>query len=201
MLEMKQQITKDAYFASAFAPISGLTGDRRGTLEIRQRVLESFKKIGSPIGRIQSELFTPNIERVVKLLERNGKIPPPPPELQGEDFKVEYVGALSLALQSGEVEASQQWIGIVGEMEAIEPGVKDNINFDNAARRMGRTFGVNEEDIASEEERDEKREIRAQQLRDQKLMEAAQVAGQANQGLAVAPQEGSPAEALMGTNA
>jgi hypothetical protein len=200
-LEMKQQVTKDAYFSSAFAPITGLSGDRRGTLEIRQRVLESFKKIGSPIGRIESELFTPTIERVVLLLMRNGKIPPPPSELQGQDFKVEYVGALSLALQSGEVEASQQWIGIVAEIEAIEPGAKDNINFDNAIRRMGRTFGVNEEDIASVEERDEKRAVRAKQIQEQKMLEIAQVAGQANQGLAKAPEEGSPAEALMGAGA
>jgi hypothetical protein len=135
---------------------------------------------------------------VIVLLQRNGMIPPPPPELEGESFKVEYVGALSLALQSGEVEASQQWIGLISEIDAIEPTAKDNINFDSSVRRMGRTFGVNEEDIATIEERDEKRAIRAQQLQDQKIMEAATAAGQANQGLAVAPQEGSPAEALMG---
>jgi len=196
-LEFKQQITKDAYFSNAFAPITDLTGDRRGTLEIRQRVVESFKKIGSPIGRIESELFTPTIERVVFLLQRNGMIPPPPPELEGQDFKVEYVGALSLALQSGEVEASQQWIGIVSEIEAIEPGAKDNIDFDSAIRRMARTFGVNEEDIASEEEREEKREVRRVQQQQQLEMQLAQVAGQANQGLAKAPEEGSPAEALL----
>jgi hypothetical protein len=197
ILEMERQTTKDAYFASAFAPISGLSGDRRGTLEIRQRVLESFKKIGSPIGRIESELFTPTIERVVSLLIRNGKIPPPPPELSGKGFKVEYVGALSLALQSGEVEASQQWISILGEIELIEPGTKDNVDFDSAVRRMARTFGVNEEDIASQEEVAEKREARAQAQQQQQLMEAAQVAGQANQGLAKAPEEGSPGQVLM----
>lgn len=200
-LEGERQVTKDAYFSSAFAPITGLSGDRRNTVEIRQRVLESFKKIGSPIGRIQSELFTPTIERVIMLLLRNGKIPQPPPELQGQDFKIEYVGALSLALQSGEIEASQQWIGIVAEIEAIEPGAKDNIDFDSAIRRMGRTFGVNEEDIATIEERDEKREARRIAQEQQQLMQAAQVAGQANQGLAKAPEEGSPAEALLGAGA
>lgn len=199
VLEFKQQITKDAYFSSAFAPITDLTGDRRGTLEIRQRVVESFKKIGSPIGRIQSELFTPTIERVILLLQRNGKIPPPPPELT--EFRVEYVGALSLALQSGEVEASQQWIGVVGEIDAIDPTAKDNINFDESIRRMGRTFGVNEDDIASIEERDEKREARRIAQEQQQIMEAAQVAGQANQGLSKAPEEGSPAEALIGAGA
>jgi hypothetical protein len=198
VLEMERQITKDAYFSSAFAPITDLTGDRRGQLEIRQRVLESFKKIGSPIGRIQSELFTPNIERVVMLLLRNGKLPPVPQELQGEDFKVEYIGALSLALQSGEVEASQQWIEAVGAIEAIEPGAKDNVNFDNSIRRMGRTFGVNEEDIASVEERDAKRQARAEQQARAEAAQLAQMAGQANQGLSKAPEEGSPTEALLG---
>jgi hypothetical protein len=198
-LELKMQITKDAYFSSAFAPITDLTGDRRNTVEIRQRILESFKKIGSPIGRIQSELFTPTIERVVMLLLRNGKIGQPPPELQGEGFKVEYIGALSLALQSGEVEASQQWIATVGEIENIQPGAKDNINFDNAIRRMGRTFGVNEEDIASVEERDAKRQAAADAQQQQLELQAAQVAGQANQGLSKAPEEGSPAAELLGT--
>jgi hypothetical protein len=198
-LEMERQVTRDAYFSSAFSPITGLTGDRRNMLEIRQRVLESFKKIGSPIGRIQSELFTPTIERVVGLLLVNRKLPEPPPELQGQDFKVEYIGALSLALQSSEVEAAQQWIGVIAEIEQIEPGAKDHVNFGETIRRMGRTFGVNEEDIASLEEVKVKREKRAKAIAEQKQLEATAIAGQAYGQTTGAPEEGSPAAALMGT--
>ena len=89
IIEMQRQLIKDAFFSAAFAPLTDLTGDRRTQIEIRQRVMESFKKIGSPIGRIQSELFTPMIERVVMLLLRNGKLPPVPEELAGSEFKVE----------------------------------------------------------------------------------------------------------------
>jgi hypothetical protein len=196
-LEMERQVTRDAYFSSAFSPITGLTGDRRNMLEIRQRVLESFKKIGSPIGRIQSELFTPTIERVVGLLLVNRKLPEPPPELQGQDFKVEYIGALSLALQSSEVEAAQQWIGVIAEIEQIEPGAKDHVNFGETIRRMGRTFGVNEEDIASLEEVKAKREKREKVIAAQKQLEATAIAGQAYGQTTGAPEEGSPAGALM----
>lgn len=198
IIEMQRQIIKDAFFSSAFAPLTDLTGDRRNMLEIRQRVLEAFKKMSSPIGRIQTELFTPLISRVVKLLERNGKLPPAPPELQGREFKIEYIGPLSLALKSSEVEASQQWISIVGEIEAISPGAVDNVDFDDAIRRMARSFGVNEEDIASQEEVEEKRAARQQAQEQQQAMEMAQIAGQAYPGTTKAPEEGSPAEALMG---
>ena len=201
ILEMERQVIKDAYFSQAFAPLTGLTGDRRNTLEIRQRVQEAFRKIGSPIGRIQSELFTPTITRVVMLLLRNGVIPPPPPELEGEGFKLEYVGPLSLALQSSEIEASQIWMGIIGELDAIEPTAKDNIDFDDSIRRIGRNLGVNEEDIASIEERDAKREKRARLIREQKQMEAAALAVQNAGQLGQKPEQGSPAAELLGTEA
>ena len=84
-------------------------------------------------------------------------------------------------------------------MEAVFPGAVDNVDPDDAIMRMGRTFGVNVEDMASEEEREEKRVIR-QQKEDQRLaLEAAQIAGQAYGQTTGAPEEGSPAKALMGT--
>ena len=201
ILEMERQVIKDAYFSQAFAPLTGLSGDRRTTLEIRQRVQEAFKKIGSPIGRIQSELFTPTITRVIMLLLRNGVIPPPPPELQGEGFKLEYVGPLSLALQSSEIEASQVWISILGEVTAIDPSAADNIDLDDALRRIGRNLGVNEEDIASTEQVAEKRAERARLIQEQKDMEMATLAAQNAGQLGQAPEAGSPAGELLGVEA
>jgi len=198
ILMMQQEIIKDAFFASAFAPLTGLTGDRRTTTEIRQRVLESFKKIGSPIGRLQSELFTPTIERVVMLLLRNGKLQPPPPELQGQEFKIEYTGPLSLALRSGETEAAQQWISILGAVQEMNPAALDNIDWDDAIRRMARDFGVNEEDIASMEEVQAKREKRQAEINEQKGMQMAEAAAKAYPGSTKAPEPGSPAGQLMG---
>jgi len=62
---------------------------------------------------------------------------------------------------------------------------------------MARAFGVNEEDIASEEQVAAKQEARAQAIQEQKQMEMAQAVGSAYPGATKAPESGSPAEALM----
>jgi hypothetical protein len=200
-LILERQVIKDAFYASAFAPLTGLTGDRRNELEIRQRVMEAFRKIGSPIGRLESELFTPQLTRCYHLLARYGIIEPPPPELQGRKLKITYLGPLSLAQQNAEVSASQQWIGTVAEMEVSSPafaGSADNINVDKAVRRMGRIFGVNEGDIATEQEVKVKRDQRRQELERQKALEAAQVTAGAYGQTTKAPEKGSAAEKISG---
>ena len=199
-LEFERQVIKDAFYADAFAPITSTgTGDRRNELEIRQRVMESFRKIGSPIGRLESEHFTPQLTRCLYLLIRNGVIPPPPDELRGRGLKIVYLGPLSLAQQSSEVSAAQQWIGTIIEMEQSEAfaGASDNINVDKTVRRMGRVFGVNEDDIAAEEEVEAKRAARQAAQEKQQALEAAQVAAGAYGQTTKAPEPGSAAEQLQ----
>jgi len=200
VLEFQQEIVHRAFYADVFAPLKHLTGDRRNELEIRQRIKEAMKKLNSPVYRVQSELFTPVITRCVLLLLRNGRIPKPPPELQGQRFGIEFIGELALALRNYQAKAFMEWTGIVGEIEAAFPDVnaKDNIDFDSAIRRMGRALGVNEEDMASEEERDATRDARAQQMAAMQAMEAAGAAAEGYQKTSKAAEAGSPAGELMG---
>ncbi len=203
----KRQIVKDVFYGDAFAPITSTgTGDRRNELEIQQRIAEAFRKIGSPIGRLESELFTPLITRCFMLLVRNhiegvsrGTIPPPPQELQGQNLKIMYKGPLSLAQQDAEVRASMRWAGAVAELESASPafaGASDNINVDKTTRRWARVMGVNEDDIATEEERDAKRQQRQVEAQEKRALEAAQVAAGAYGQTTKAPEEGSAAEQM-----
>jgi len=196
IVEMQRQLVRQAFFDDAFAPVTGLTGDRRNELEIQQRIQEAFRRVGSPIGRIETELFTPLITRSYMLLVRNGRIQPAPEVMRDQNIKVVYRGLLSLAQQDAEVRASQQWIAVVGEMEAIMPGSIDNIDQDDAIRRIGRALGVNEEDIASMEQVKAKREERRAELERQQALEAAQVAAGAYGQTTKAPEEGSAAEVI-----
>lgn len=195
-LEAERKVIRDAFFHDAFAPLTDLTGDRRNELEIRQRIQEAFRRIGTPIGRIESELFTPMIVRSFNLLIRNGVIPPPPPELQGQNLKVMYLGPLSLAQQNAEVTASRQWVGLLSEASEALPGVMDNVDADSTARRWGRVLGVNEEDIASEEDVQAKREARQDEAQRQQSLEAAQVAADTYNKTQKTPEEGSGAEQM-----
>ncbi len=197
MLEFQQGIVHRAFYRDIFAPLADLTGDRRNELEIRARIKEAMSKLSSPVYRTNSELFTPSITRSVLLLIRNGRIPAPPPELQGKGFGIEYIGELALALRNHETRAFMQWAGVVGEMDALFPGAKDNINSDAAIKRMGTSFGVNIDDMATEDEVAAKRQARAEQEAAMQAAEAAEVASKAYKDTTGAPEEGSPAETLM----
>lgn len=198
ILEMQQELVKKAFFNDVFIQLADLKGDRRTQLEIYERIREGLQRLGPPIGRINEELFNPLITRVVLLLLRNGVLPTLPPELQGQPFKIEYVGPLVLALRSQQAKGFQQWAAFVGEMEQVFPGVKDNIDADSAVRRMGETFGVNMEDIATIEERDEKRRVRMEQQQQQQALEMAQAAAQGYGQTTKSPEEGSAAGEIMG---
>jgi len=125
-------------------------------------------------------------------------VEPPPEELAGTDFGLEFVGPFALELRSQQAKAFQEWAVFVGEMETVFPGAVDNVDPDDAIMRMGRTFGVNAEDMSSEEERDQKREARRIQQQQQLALQMAQTAGQAYGQTTGAPEEGSAAAALMG---
>ena len=197
-LDRQTGIIDRAYFKNAFNPIDDLTGDRRTTLEIRERIRGTWPKIGNPVARIWYEQIAPLVERSILLLIKNGEVERPPAELENINFSLDFVGPFALELRSQQSKAFQEWAFVVGELESEFPGATDNVDSDDAIMRLGRTLGVNTEDMASEEQRDEKREARALKEQQQLELQIAQIAGQAYPGSTKAPEEGSPAEQLLG---
>lgn len=197
-LDRQTKIIDRAYYKNAFNPIEDLTGDRRTTLEIRERVRGTWPKIGTSVARIWYEQISPLVERSILLLIRNGVVERPPAELEGMNFGLEFVSPFALELRSQQSKAFQEWAFIVGELESVFPGAVDNVDSDDAIQRLGRTLGVNTEDMASIEQREEKRRIRAEKEQQEQALAMAQVAGQAYGQTTGAPEEGSPAELVMG---
>ncbi len=140
------------------------------------------------------------VERSILLLIRNGVVEQPPAELEGIGFGLDFVSPFALELRSQQSKAFQEWTAIVGEMESVFPGAVDNVDSDDVIQRLGRTLGVNTEDMSSEEQRDAKREARALKEQQALEMQAAQIAGQAYPGTTKAPEPGSPAEQLVGAS-
>ncbi len=197
-LEMERDEVKKTMFNDIFIMLRDLKGDRRNELEIRARLTEGLERLSWPIGRIQQEWLGPMVTRDILLLMRNGQLPPLPPEMQGKSFKIEYLGRLALELNSQQARGWQQWAATGAEFEATFPGITDNIDVDGGYRRLGETLGVSVEDMSSEDEVITKRENRALKEQQALELELAQLAAQAYPGTTKAPEEGSPAEALVG---
>lgn len=199
ILEMQQDLLHRAFFQKAFDPLSELKGDRRTTLEIQERIRGTLKRLGPPVGRLWGEILTKMLERSVLLLIRNHEVEQPPDELAGVNFGIEYIGPLALALKSEQARGFQEWINVVAAAHAAFPDkhLDDNVDFDDAIPRLGRTYGANIEDIATVDERDVKRQTRAQELQQQQAMMAVQAGSKAIKDTSKKPEEGSPAEAAM----
>ncbi len=199
MLEFLQDIIHRIFFVDVFAPLANLPGDRRTTVEIRERIKQAYKKLASPVYRLQSELFTPVITRSVLLLIRNGVIPYPPRELQGQGFGIEYVSELALAMRDQQSRAFLQFADLVTVLDPVFPGAKDIINIDRALPDIAFTYGMKVEHLSTAEEITDQREQRAALLAQKQALEMAQAAGQGYSQTTKAPEEGSLAEQVIGT--
>jgi hypothetical protein len=199
MLEFVQAIAHRIFFVDVFAPLANLPGDRRTTVEIRERVRQAAKKLAGPIYRLQSELLTPVITRSVLLLIRNGVIPKPPAELQGRGFGIEYISELALAMRDQQSQAFVRLADLVTALDPVFPGAKDIINIDRALPDIAFTFGTKVEHLSTEEEIEAAREQRRIDLAAKQALEAIQAGSQAYGQTTSAPEAGSLAEAVTGT--
>lgn len=201
-LEMERDEVRKIFLNDVFIQLRDLKGDRRNELEIRARLAEGLERLGPPIGRIQEEWLSPMVVRDILLLMRNGVFARVfengqlPPEMQGQSFKIEYIGRLAMELKSQQAKGWRDWAVTGAELEGVFPGVIDNIDVDGGFRRLGESLGVSVEDMASDEEVEAKRIARQQQLEAKLAMEAVQTAGQAYGQTVKAPEEGSLAEVV-----
>ena len=197
ILEMERKEVKEIFLNDIFVQLRDLKGDRRTTLEIRERLVEGLQRLGLSYGKITQEWLNPLVTRDIMLLLRNGELPPLPPEMQGQSFKIEYVGRLAMELKGQQARGWQQWVAVGAELQTVFPAL-DNVRMDEGYKRLGETLGVAIEDVASEDEVETKRENRALKEQQALELEMARVAGQAYPGTTKAPEVGSPAEILTG---
>jgi hypothetical protein len=186
-----------AFMIDVFNQLSMIPPERATTMEINERLKEGLRRLATPVGRLIAEVMDKLVTRSYLLLVSNGRLPEPPPELQGKGIKVNYTSFLVLMLRQYQANAFVRWIQLVSEAEAVFPGVKDNVDADIAIRDMADTFGVKVTHKRSLKKVDEIRQQRASLLEQQQQMEMQQQAAQAYKQTTKAPQEGSLAEVAL----
>jgi len=193
-VEYLQEKVHQAFYRDIFVPLTDLT-QRMTTVEVAERIREGLRRLASPVARLEAELLRPNITRSVKLLMRNGRLPPPPMGLT--DFGIEYRGELALALRSQQAKGFMQFMEFAGSMSQFMPESLDWVNIDTAMPDMAESWGVKTEHLTTEQQRADKKAARQQAMQAQQVAQAAEVASQAYSKTNKAPEEGSPAGKLM----
>ena len=148
----------------------------RSAAEIDARREEKLVMLGSVLDRFESEALGPAINRIYAIMDRQGMLPEPPPEIEDADIEVQYVSILSTAQSAVAAAPVERWVGMVGNLIAVAPEVGKVPDWSELVRNYGTAIGVHARDMRSREDVEEANAAEQKQL-------AAQEAGVAGKEL------------------
>ena len=158
------------------------SGPQMTATEVLQRNEEKMRLLGPVMGRLQSELLQPLIDRSFKLMLRNGKLEPPPEELQGRDIDIEYVSPLAKAQKLTDLQSMMRGLEVLLQLGEALP-VMDYIDDDGLVKYLVDVAGMpakvirsNEEVAALREQQAQQQQMQAQQQQEMMNAEQAQKA-------------------------
>ncbi len=155
----KKIVIKKGFFNDLFVMLQEQTKTQTA-YEIAQRLEEKWSMIIAPIGRLNSELNNFMIRRILGIAGRAGRLPAAPPELIGQEYEIEYVSKLALAMKLLEVRSLTSGFEVMAPMIEMAPDMMDNYDTDEIARGVPERIGWSEDWLRDTEERDEIRRQR-----------------------------------------
>jgi len=173
--------------------------------EVAERHEEKLLMLGPALDNMQTELYSPGINRAYAIMSRltlaGGvpMIPPAPESLQGEEIQIEYVSILAQAQKMVGATAIEQFAAFVGGLAEVKPDIIDKADFDEMVDQYGDVLGVPAAIIIPDEKVAKIRAARAKEVAAAKAAEAAMASAQGAKTLSEADMGGNNAlTALMG---
>lgn len=145
---------QSCFYADLFLMISQ---DNRRTpataTEIAERQEEKLLMLGPVLERLHNELLAPKIDMTFSAIVEAGILPPPPPELQGMDIKVEFVSTLAQAQKMVGLGSLDRFIGTVAQLAAGSQDMSawDKVNKDEAIDRYADMLGIDPNVIVADD--------------------------------------------------
>jgi len=191
-----QQSIQKGFFIDMFDPL--IDRQNMTATEVAARIEQKMRFLTPIIGRLQSELFNPMIQRIISILADQGKLPAMPVELSGKEFSVMYLGRLALALRTLETEGLQKTLMTfepLANMNILE--WLDNLDMDKAFRDSARNNGTPATWMYNTETVQANRQARAQQQQEQQAIAAIPELAKAAKAAGTKPEEGSITEGIL----
>tara|TARA_R110002124_G_scaffold235380_2_gene400711 strand:- start:3516 stop:5102 length:1587 start_codon:yes stop_codon:yes gene_type:complete len=151
-------------------------GPQMTATEVLQRQEEKLRLMGPVLGRLQSELLGPMVERVFSIMLRRGKLPPAPEALADAEYDIEYVSPLARAQKQTEANSLLRVFEIGSAIIQMQPESAQVFNGEDTIRWLATDiFGVPNSLIKSAEEMEQ---IKQQQAEMQQLQQGLATAQQ-----------------------
>jgi hypothetical protein len=188
-IEDHRERIKDTYFATLFRMMSDNNRSDITATEIRARQQEQFLQLGPVVESVGTDLLAPAIERTMDIKARNGTLPPPPAEIQGKDWKVEFTSIMAEAQKLAGIGAIERAAGFVASIvqQTQDPTAFDRVDVDETITAYFDGVGAPPRMLRSDDQVAAIRSKRAQQQQQAHAAAIAQQASVAAKNLAQTP--------------
>ncbi len=194
-IEDKRSSINNYFYKDLFLMLAQTARYGRTAYEVEKLDKEKMLIMGPVLERLHLELLDPLIAITLQFMERFGQIPPVPDELKAEELfgekkltikeedeekqsgdfiNIEYVSILAQAQRAAGVDSMSNYVQSLAGAAQVWPNAVDMLDIDKWARSLADQLGVDPELVPSQEEVEEARSARAQQMQAQQQLDAVQ---------------------------
>lgn len=175
MMNDERQVINDAFLVTLFQIL--VDTPQMTATEVMERAREKGSLLAPTMGRQQSEMLGPMVERELDILSRQGKLPPMPQlliEAEGE-YRIEYDSPLSRAQKAESGAGIMRTIQWAAEISANsqDPAPMDHFNFDEIIPYLAEVNAMPAKFLNDIKAVGAKRQGRQEQQETQQLIDAA----------------------------
>lgn len=190
LVNRKQQNIQSAFHSEVLPLFNSPYMTATQVLELVQQAQRFLSPI---LGRLQSELLEPMIQRVFGIEMRAGRLGPIPEILADQNIQVEYISPIARAQKASDVSAIVETFQVAAELEQVAPGTMDNLDADLAVREIAEAKGIPVSLVRDAsvvmDIRQRQQELAAEQKQKQELLETADAASKLIPAIAGAEQQ------------
>ena len=157
--------------------LRGKKKERQSVYEVTDDRQEMLRQIASITGRIETDHLSPTIHNTFYLLQREGQLPPPPPELQGVQLEIVYTSSASKAQMSAKADAISQFMTEMTPLYGVDPSIFDGIELSRLGAEQAILRDITHKVRSSPEQIAAKQRQRQQEKQAQTGLANAQQAG------------------------
>lgn len=179
--DLREQIGS-AFYHDLFLMMAGTDRREITAREVAERHEEKLLMLSPLSEAVHTDMLDPAIDINFHRALNAGMIPPPPPELQGEKLRIEYIDILTQAQKMVGITSIEQLAGFVGNLSGVFPEARHKFNVKEAIDDYANRLGVVPSIIRTD---DEASEMSAAEQKQQQMQQMMDNAGQLAQGAKV----------------
>lgn len=158
MVAVNQEVEmriKRSFYEDLFLMLANSDRRQITAREVAEKQEEKLLMLGPVLERLHAELLDPLIDRTFSILQDAGVLPPPPPELEDSELRVEYVSILAQAQKMVAVGGLERLTGFAAEISTVWPEARHKVDPLQVVDEYAESMGVNPRVVRADDEASE----------------------------------------------